>query len=74
MRRSARRQRAISVYDNGAGVFPHLPRADALRHVATTIGRSHKKQLSAVERHEQMTLGKYGIGLLGFWSVGQKAQ
>ena len=63
--------RAISVYDNGGGVFPDRDRRAALRRIATTIGQSHKAHLSPAERHRQMTLGKYGIGLLGFWSVGK---
>jgi len=62
--------RAISILDDGGGVFPAVDRPDALRKVATTIGHSHKARLTPAERHRQMTLGKYGIGLLGFWSVG----
>ena len=65
------RQRAFSILDDGAGVFPDLERRDALRKIATTIGHSHKAKLTPAERHEQMALGKYGIGLLGFWSVGK---
>src|SRR5207244_4334685 len=34
-------------------------------------GASHKARFTPEERHRQMTLGKYGIGLLGFWSVGR---
>jgi len=64
-------RRALSVWDDGRGVFPDLTREEALHRIATTIGASHKAQLSASERHRQMTLGKYGIGLLGFWSVGK---
>jgi hypothetical protein len=56
---------------DGRGVFPELSREDALRRIATTIGRSYKARLSPAERHRQMTLGKYGIGLLGFWSIGR---
>jgi hypothetical protein len=28
--------------------------------------------LSPRERHEQVVAGKYGIGLLGFWSIGHR--
>lgn len=64
-----RGQRALRVRDDGNGVFPELPRDVALREIAQTIGRSHKRSMSPAERHEQMVLGKYGIGLLGFWCV-----
>jgi hypothetical protein len=68
------KRRALSVWDDGEGVFPDLDRAAALRKVATTIGHSHKARLSPAQRHEQMTLGKYGIGLLGFWSVAERME
>ncbi len=61
--------RALRIADDGHGVFPELDREAALRKIAETIGHSHKRSLSAAERREQMLLGKYGIGLLGFWSV-----
>ncbi len=61
--------RCMRIRDDGAGVFPDLSRDEALRTIAQTIGRSHKRELSAAERHRQMMLGKYGIGLLGFWCV-----
>jgi hypothetical protein len=61
--------RTLRILDDGRGVFPALEREAALRKIAETIGHSHKRSLSASERREQMLLGKYGIGLLGFWSV-----
>jgi hypothetical protein len=64
-------RRAVSVWDDGTGVFAELLRPDALRRIATTVGASHKAHFTPEERHRQMTLGKYGIGLLGFWSVGR---
>ena len=64
-------RRALSIWDDGAGVFPEMTREDALRRIAKTIGHSHKQDLSPLERREQMVLGKYGIGLIGFWSVGE---
>lgn len=63
--------RAISVWDDGTGVFAEMERPDALKRIATTVGASHKAHFTPEERHRQMTLGKYGIGLLGFWSVGR---
>ncbi len=62
-------QRCLRILDRGEGIFPDLPRDEALRTIAQTIGRSHKRSLSPAERHQQMVLGKYGIGLLGFWCV-----
>jgi hypothetical protein len=50
-------------------VFPELERDEALRRIARTIGHSHKLDLTPSQRREQMVLGKYGIGLIGFWSV-----
>lgn len=64
-------RRALSVWDDGTGVFAEMERPDALRRIATTVGASHKAHFTVEERHRQMTLGKYGIGLLGFWSVGR---
>ncbi len=62
-------RRVLRLWDDGSGIFPELTREDALRRIATTIGHSHKRNLSPSERREQMILGKYGIGLIGFWSV-----
>jgi hypothetical protein len=61
--------RCLRILDQGEGIFPELPREDALREIAQTIGHSHKCSLSPAERHQQMVLGKYGIGLLGFWCL-----
>jgi hypothetical protein len=66
-----KRARAIRIWDDGEGVFPGLSREEALRRIATTIGHSHKRSLTPAQRRELMALGKYGIGLLGFWAVGQ---
>jgi hypothetical protein len=59
--------RCLRIRDDGQGIFPGLSREEALRRIARTIGHSHKHALSPAERHRQMVLGKYGIGLLGFW-------
>ena len=61
----------ISILDDGNGVFSDLERPLALERIATNIGHSFKRNLSPAERQRQMLLGKYGIGLLGFWAVGQ---
>jgi hypothetical protein len=71
-RRRVRRAPAISIRDDGEGVLPELSREDALRTIATNIGASRKRNLTPLERHAQVVAGKYGIGLLGFWSVGRR--
>ena len=65
------RIRALRIFDDGVGIFPELERDDALLKIARTIGHSHKRSLTPEERRGLMLLGKYGIGLLGFWSIGQ---
>ncbi len=69
-RRRVRKSPALVIRDDGEGVLPELPREDALRAIATNIGCSRKRSLTPLERHAQVVAGKYGIGLLGFWSVG----
>jgi Histidine kinase-, DNA gyrase B-, and HSP90-like ATPase len=69
-RRRVRRSPALVVRDDGEGVLPEMAREDALRAIATNIGCSRKRSLTPLERHAQVVAGKYGIGLLGFWSVG----
>jgi Histidine kinase-, DNA gyrase B-, and HSP90-like ATPase len=71
-RRRVRRSPALVIRDDGEGILPELSRADALRTIATNIGHSRKRGLSPRERHEQIVAGKYGIGLLGFWSIGHR--
>jgi hypothetical protein len=70
-RRRVRRAPVLVVRDDGEGVLPELSREDALRAIATNIGCSRKRSLTPLERHAQVVAGKYGIGLLGFWSVGR---
>jgi hypothetical protein len=60
----------LRIHDDGDGVIPELPRPEALKYIATHIGHSRKRHLSPQERLELMTQGQYGIGLLGFWSLG----
>src|SRR3990172_7424939 len=64
----------LSECDDGHGVFPDLDRPEALRRIATNIGHSLKRNLSPAERQQQMMLGKYGIGILGFWCVGRELE
>ncbi|HLG19010.1 MAG TPA: ATP-binding protein [Bdellovibrionota bacterium] len=61
----------LKVFDDGSGVIPEMERPDALRYIATHIGHSRKRSLSPQERLALLTQGQYGIGLLGFWSLGQ---
>jgi len=65
-------RRSVRVLDDGAGIFPELERAEALERIARTIGHSYKRDLSPAQRREEMVLGRYGIGLIGFWSVGRE--
>lgn len=62
---------ALHVTDDGEGVIAELTREEALTHIATHIGHSRKRNLTPQERRELMLQGKYGIGLLGFWAIGQ---
>jgi len=71
-RRRRGRRAALVVRDDGEGIRPADERDAALRYLATHIGRSHKRNLSPSERHAQVVAGKYGIGLLGFWSIGRR--
>jgi hypothetical protein len=71
-RRRRGRRAALVVRDDGDGIRPDEDRETALRYIATHIGRSHKRNLSPRERHEQIVAGQYGIGLLGFWSIGHR--
>jgi hypothetical protein len=60
----------LRVRDDGAGVIPEMSREDALAYIATHVGRSRKLNLDPTERMKRVVAGKYGVGLLGFWSVG----
>lgn len=71
-RQRRRGEVVLSILDDGNGVFPELEREAALERLATNIGHSFKRDLSAAERQQQMLLGKYGIGILGFWSIGRE--
>jgi hypothetical protein len=71
-RRRVRHAPALIIRDDGEGVLPELGREEALATLVTEIGHSRKRGLSPRERHDQVVAGKYGIGLLGFWSVGRR--
>lgn len=73
-RRRRGRRAVLVVRDDGDGIRPAEDREAALRYIATHIGRSHKRNLSPRERHEQIVAGRYGIGLLGFWSIGRQME
>jgi Histidine kinase-, DNA gyrase B-, and HSP90-like ATPase len=60
----------LHVLDDGEGVLPEVTREEALGYIATHIGHSRKRNLTPEQRRELMLQGKYGIGLLGFWSIG----
>ncbi len=65
------RRPCLRIMDDGEGVIPEMDRAEALKYIATHIGHSRKRSLSPKQRLELMTQGQYGIGLLGFWSLGE---
>lgn len=73
-RRRRGRRPVLVVRDDGEGIRPKEEREMALRYIATHIGRSHKRNLSPSERREQIIAGQYGIGLLGFWSIGHRME
>ncbi len=71
------RERGVSglhIVDDGDGVIPELSREEALTYIATHVGHSRKRNLTPPERRELMLQGKYGIGLLGFWAIGQQLE
>src|SRR2546422_11201109 len=64
----------LRVLDHGEGVIPELARPEALAYVATHIGHSRKRNLTPEQRRELLLQGQYGIGLLGFWSIGAELE
>jgi hypothetical protein len=48
-----------------------MGREEALHYIATNIGHSRKMGLDPSERAKRVVAGKYGVGLLGFWSIGR---
>lgn len=73
-RRRLRGGPAFVVRDDGEGVLPSLAREDALRFIATNIGSSQKRKLRPEERQRLVITGQYGVGLLGFWSIGHRME
>src|SRR3989442_470735 len=64
----------LRLLDDGEGVIPELARPEALAYVATHIGHSRKRNLTPEQRRELLLQGQYGIGLLGFWSIGAELE
>src|SRR5882672_10454176 len=73
-RRRLRGGPALTVRDDGEGVLPGIGREEALRYIATNIGSSRKRSLSPEQRRRLVVTGQYGIGLLGFWSIGHRME
>jgi ribosomal protein S18 acetylase RimI-like enzyme len=61
----------LTIGDDGQGVLPDLRRREALEYLATHVGHSRKMGLDPATRAAQVVAGQYGVGLLGFWSVGR---
>jgi hypothetical protein len=64
----------LRVRDDGEGVITEMARGEALAYVATHIGHSRKRNLTPEQRRELLLQGQYGIGLLGFWSIGAELE
>ncbi len=73
-RRRLRGTLCLLVRDDGEGVLPEFEREEALRYLATHIGHSRKLGLDPAERQRRVIAGKYGVGLLGFWSIGRRLE
>jgi hypothetical protein len=73
-RRRVKGRAELAIRDDGEGILPLLDRDEALRFLGTNIGHSHKLGLSPSERHARVIAGQYGVGLLGFWSIGERME
>lgn len=73
-RRRVKGEPRLFIIDDGHGVHPAMERSEALTFIAKNIGHSSKRGLTAAERHRLMVQGQYGIGLLGFWSLGDQLE
>jgi len=71
VRRREKGQFVLQITDDGSGVIPELPRDEALAWIATHVGHSRKRNLTPEQRRELMTQGQFGIGILGFWCLGE---
>ena len=69
-----KREVTLIIRDDGDGVLPGREREEALMHIATHIGHSHKLGLDVAARRERVVAGQYGVGLLGFWSIGGRLE
>src|SRR5580704_13823574 len=61
----------LAITDDGEGVLPEMERREALEYLATHVGHSRKMGLDPATRTQHVIAGKYGVGLLGFWSIGK---
>lgn len=73
-RRRVRGTVQLAVHDDGEGVLPELARREALEYLATHVGHSRKLGMDPAQRQRLVIAGKYGVGLLGFWSVGAELE
>jgi len=73
-RRRVRGAVQLAVHDDGEGVLPELARREALEYLATHVGHSRKLGMDPAQRQRLVIAGKYGVGLLGFWSVGAELE
>ena len=64
----------LTILDDGEGVLPDLERRAALEYLATHVGHSRKMGLDPATRMQQVVAGQYGVGLLGFWSIGSRLE
>lgn len=60
----------VSLYDDGRGLELGADGEPDFDHVATHICDSMKRRLSSLDRSRVQ--GEYGIGLLGFWTLGRE--
>jgi len=60
----------LSILDNGEGLHLNAEQEPDFHYVATHICDSMKRRLSTLER--QGVQGEFGIGLLGFWTLGHE--
>jgi len=72
-RRRRGRAAALIVRDDGEGIRPDEDRETALRYIATTSGGRTKPPVAA-RAPRAVIRRQYGIGLLGFWSIGHRME
>jgi hypothetical protein len=70
VRRRSKGQLYLDLIDDGSGVLPDFDGVPDFGRIATHVCDSMKRQLDAGERVG--VHGEYGIGLLSFWSLGER--